>query len=94
MNKELRCAFHPKRDENVRELFLAAGQMINEALTIMGPQTFTNVYRGLKDNIYSDQDQFIEEGFVSTSKDVSVALHFANGTILMIVDSIRGVHIC
>ena len=93
MNKELRCAFHPKRDENVRELFLAAGHMIDEALTIMGSQTFTNVYRGLKDYIYINQDQFTEEGFVSTSKDVSVALRFANGGILMVVDSIRGVDI-
>ncbi|XP_045204511.1 uncharacterized protein LOC123557230 [Mercenaria mercenaria] len=92
LNKELRCTLHKNRNREVRDIFLKAGNMIDEALDILKPTLYTeNLYRGLTDFPY--RDLFIEDGFFSTTKDIHVALGFAKGNILQIITHMYGVYI-
>jgi len=93
MNKELRCAFHSLRDPTVKDLFRNASRMINEALGIMKPRRFTNLYRGLTTFPFAQNTYFIEDGFFSATVDLNVALRFAQGQILMVVEEMSGVYI-
>jgi len=95
MNKELRCAFQRNnlRNPNVKDLFLSAAHMINEALGVMKPRMFTNLYRGLTTFPFAQNTYFIEDGFFSATVDLDVALDFAKGQILMVVEAMRGLNI-
>ncbi|XP_045204504.2 uncharacterized protein LOC123557224 [Mercenaria mercenaria] len=92
LNKELRCTFHT-RNRRVRDIFLKAGNMIDEALDILKPTLYTkNLYRGLKEN-FPYRNRFIEDGFLSTTTDVDRALEFSEGNILLIITPMYGVDI-
>lgn len=96
LNKELRCAFHTGRNKDVRIAFQHVGSIIDEALSIMEPRNssnYSNNFRGDKDFTYRSQQYFVEEGFFSTSRDINIALGFARGNTLMIVESMTGVYI-
>ncbi|XP_045203285.2 uncharacterized protein LOC123556560 [Mercenaria mercenaria] len=95
LNKELRCSFTVyRRDPRVRTIFLQAGVMIDKAIDVLNPYPYqSNLYRGLEDFPYADQNEFVENGFFSATTDINVALHFANGNILLIVERMYGVYI-
>lgn len=93
LNKELRCAFHTGRDPTVKDTFQQVGDIINEALQIMRPRHWRDLYRGLETFIYRNQSYFVEEGFFSASTSLYTGLVFAKGKILMIVRSMTGVYI-
>jgi len=93
LNKELRCALHQGRDPKVRDIFLKAGRMINKALEIMKPKLYPTLYRGVKKFLFADEAYFIESGFFSATEDCDVALSFAEGQILLVVESMHGVKI-
>lgn len=91
LNKELRCDFETTRDPAVKARFQEVSHILNEALDILGePQPYQKLFRGYTVFPYTGANFFLDEGYFSTSKDINVALKFADGKTLMIITDMTG----
>ncbi|WAR09042.1 hypothetical protein MAR_019000, partial [Mya arenaria] len=86
LNKELRCMYHTGRNSQIQAVFQGAANIIDMSIRFEGTKQYKMVYRGMTFNPYAGQTAFVEEGFFSASISKDIALGFAKGKILMIVE--------
>ncbi|XP_052807519.1 uncharacterized protein LOC128236589 [Mya arenaria] len=93
LNKELRCMYHTGRNSQIQAVFQGAANIIDMSIRFEGTKQYKMVYRGMTFNPYAGQTAFVEEGFFSASISKDIALGFAKGKILMIVERMYGLYI-